>query len=153
MILDSLDNANQYAVMHPGFEAAFDFLRATDLDALAPGRHGIDGERLYAMVVKGRGVGMAEAKMEAHRRYIDIQYVRAGEDLCGWLPTEQCGSIRQPYDPKGDCELFSDPAKAWVALPPGFLAIFFPFDAHAPMACDGEVHKIVVKVAVAWDQP
>lgn len=153
MILDSLDNANQYAVVHPGFERAFDFLRSAGLADLTPGRHGIDGERLYAVVVKGRGVGMTEAKMEAHRRYIDIQFVQAGTDLCGWLPTDQCRLVRQPYDPKTDCELFFDPAKAWVTLPSGFLAIFFPSDAHAPMACDGEVHKVVVKVAVAWDQP
>lgn len=153
MILDSLDNANQYVAVHPGFERAFDYLRSPNLSGLAAGRHGIDGERLYAVVVKGRGVGAAGAKMEAHRRYIDVQFVLAGADLCGWLPTDQCHSVRQAYDPKGDCELFSDPAKAWVALPPGFLAVFFPSDAHAPMACDGEVHKVVVKVAVAWDQP
>jgi YhcH/YjgK/YiaL family protein len=108
---------------------------------------------LYAVVVKGRGVGQIQAKMEAHRRYIDIQYALSGTDLCGWVPTAQCGKVRQAYDPKGDCELFYDQALSWVALPPGHCAIFFPWDGHAPMAGEGDLHKVVIKVAVAWDQP
>jgi biofilm protein TabA len=37
-----------------------------------------------------------------------------------------------------------------VATPPGTFAIFFPEDAHAPMAGEGLIHKVVVKVAVDW---
>ena len=153
MILDSMDNAHQYLAMHPGFADSFDVLRRPDLAGLAAGRHGIEGERLYAMVVKGRGVGKAQAKLEAHRRYIDIQFALTGSDLCGWAPTALCTKVRQAYDAKGDCELFDDQSLAWVALPPGHFVIFFPWDGHAPMAGDGELHKVVIKVAVAWDQP
>jgi beta-galactosidase beta subunit len=33
-------------------------------------------------------------------------------------------------------------------VPAGSFAIFFPDDAHAPLATTGEAHKLVVKVAV-----
>jgi len=36
----------------------------------------------------------------------------------------------------------------WCPVPAGSFAVFFPEDAHAPMVSDGEVHKVILKVAV-----
>jgi biofilm protein TabA len=57
---------------------AFAFLRTTDLPALAPGRHQIDGDRLYASIDRLSGRGLAGARLECHRRQIDIQLTIEG---------------------------------------------------------------------------
>jgi biofilm protein TabA len=93
MILDTLANADRYLALHPLFPRAFEFLRSTDLAALAPGRHVIDGESLFAIVEACPGRTRAEAKLECHRRYIDIQLVLEGTDEMGWKPLGEC---RQP---------------------------------------------------------
>ena len=75
MILDTLARADRYSVLHPLFAHAFAFLRQTDLDALAPGMHAIEGEQLFAIVEHCLGRTRAQAQLECHRRYIDIQLV------------------------------------------------------------------------------
>ena len=46
MILDRLDNAQRYEAIHPGFRAAFEFLKRSDSANLPDGRHEIDGDRV-----------------------------------------------------------------------------------------------------------
>jgi len=44
--------------------------------------------------------------------------------------------------------LFADQPSTFVSVPPGSFTIFFPHDAHAPLAGPGRLKKAVVKVAV-----
>ncbi len=148
MILDRLENAERYLALHPEFKAAFEFLRRENLAQLPPGRHDVDGDRLYAVVIRDNGHGCENAKLEAHKKYIDIQFSLAGCDLIGWKSTDTCSEIDQPFDEESDAALFADKPDAWMATPPGTFAVFYPEDAHAPMAAEGPLHKVVMKVAV-----
>lgn len=148
MILDTLPNAARYAGTHGCFARAFEFLAATNLAALAPGRHEIDGDRLYVSVDHKEGRGEEGARLEAHRRYIDIQYTIEGDERIGWMPLARCQAPDGPFDEKKDVVLFADRPTTFVAVPPGSFAIFFPHDAHAPLAGHGRLKKAIVKVAV-----
>jgi biofilm protein TabA len=150
MILDVVSNMAQVSKLHPGFGTALEYLRRTNLAELAAGRQEIDGERLYALVIRGKGQGQKSAKLEAHHRYIDIQYCVSEPDVMGWKPLADCLDAEQPYDEKKDCIFFRDAPSSWVTVPPGSFAIFFPEDAHAPAGTDGGLHKVVLKVAVDW---
>ncbi len=150
MILDDLANCERYFKLHPGFAIAFAFLRRKDLGNLPPGRHEVDGDRVYASVDKGDGRGRPGAKLEAHRKYIDIQFVFAGTDEMGWKTLKQCTQLEQPYDDKKECAIFGDESDAWITTRPGQFVIFFPEDAHAPMRGDGPIHKVILKVPVHW---
>jgi YhcH/YjgK/YiaL family protein len=150
MILDVLTSEERLAKLHPGFGAAFQFLRGTDLNQLPEGRREIDGSRLYALAVRGQGRGLKEAKLEAHRRYIDIQYSLTSPDVIGWKQISTCRNPVEAYNEAKDIQFFLDAPDSWVTVPQQRFAIFFPQDAHAPMAADGPVHKVVVKVAVDW---
>ena len=147
MILDTLANAARYAQMHAGFARAFEFLATTDVAALAPGRHEIDGDRLYVSIDDKDGRGEEGARLEAHRRYIDIQYTIDGDELIGWMPLARCQAPDGPFDEKKDVVLFADRPTTWVAVPPGSFTIFFPHDAHAPLAGHGRLKKAIVKIA------
>ena len=148
MILDVLDAAEKYRPVNSGFGKGFDFLRRDDLAELDAGRHEIDGDRVFAMVVKDRGKPRAESVMEIHRAYIDIQYVVAGSDDLGWMPLSDCSGVTADFDEEQDYQLFSCQPDTWLCTGPGAFAIFFPEDAHMPMVSAGELHKVVVKVAV-----
>jgi YhcH/YjgK/YiaL family protein len=148
MIIDRLENADRYCDMHPGFAKAFAFLRRGDLAKLPAERHEVDGDRLFCMISKGPGRPRAEAKLEAHRKYIDIQYVIAGTEEMGWKPTADCRVVDVPYDGDKDIEFFKDEPDSWNKVPAGSFVIFFPQDAHAPLVGDGQIHKAVLKIAV-----
>jgi biofilm protein TabA len=146
VIIDRLENAERYYTMHPAFKEAFAFLRRQDLAELAPGRHEINGDRLFCIIQKQQGRTREDATLEAHRKYIDIQYLIGGTETMGWRQTSTCSQVDQAYDEAKDIGFFRDPPESWTGMSPGSFAIFFPQDAHAPMVSHGEIHKAVLKV-------
>ena len=146
MMTDQLANAQKYYKLHPDFERAFSFLTKDDLADLPVGKYEIDGDRLFAIIQKENGKSKSEAVLEAHRKYIDIQYVVSGTDEMGWRPTSACKSIESPYSEAEDIGFFKDEPQSWTKVEAGHFAIFTPDDAHAPMISSGEIHKVVIKV-------
>lgn len=149
MIFDTLANADRYATLHPLFPRAFGFLRDTDLKALAPGRYPIQGEDLFAIVESSSGRSRDQAKLECHRKYIDIQLVLAGTDEMGWKPLCDCHDPIADYSSEKDIQFFHDAPASWIATPPGAFCLFFPQDAHAPLVSEGAVRKVILKIAAA----
>lgn len=150
MILDTLDAIDRYAPLNRRFAAAFEFLRRLG-SAPTIGRHEIDGDSAYALVQHYETRGATGVALEAHRRYIDIQYVARGHEAIHWAPLAGL-TVTMPHDPAKDVALFAMPHDAVpVPLRVGQCAILFPEDAHAPCCTWGEpteVVKVVVKVAV-----
>lgn len=149
MILATLANTDRYASLHELFPRAFEFLRNTDLNALAPGRHAIEGERLFAIAETAKGRSREQAKLECHRRYIDIQLVLEGTDEMGWKPLRDCHEPIESFNDAKDIQFFRDTPASWIATPPGAFCIFFPDDAHAPLVSSNEIRKVILKIAVA----
>ncbi len=146
MIHDSLDHADRYTPLHPGFERAIDFLRQPELFDLEPGRYEIDGDNVFAMVVEADAVPREAARLEGHHTYIDIQYVITGGDTMGWLTAARASDPDEPYDPERDLVFYPDAPESWITVSPGEFAVFWPEDLHAPMVGEGVIHKVVVKV-------
>lgn len=152
MILDTLDQADRYLALHPLFARAFEFLRGTDLKALPTGKHSVQDEAIFAIVEACAGRTRAEAQLECHRRYIDIQLVLEGIDEMGWKPVTECVKPLADYDAARDIRFFSDTPSSWITTPPGAFCLFFPDDAHAPLVSMGFIRKVVVKIALSADQ-
>lgn len=148
MILDCLAACERYAGLHPGFADGFAFLKRADLAELGDGRHEIDGDRVFAIVARTSGKGRENARLEFHRKYIDIQFAIGGTDVIGWRPSGECSAEEATFDKDADCGFFPDGATAWCDLPPNTFMVLYPEDAHAPLATCEELHKVVVKVAV-----
>ena len=148
MVLDTLACAQRYAALHRAFGRAFRFLAEADLDALASGRHDLDADDLFVIIERRDGRGREAARLEAHRRYIDIQYTVHGEEEIGWRPLATCPPPAGPVDASKDIVFFDEAPSCWVGVPRGSFAIFFPDDAHAPLASVGALTKAIVKVAV-----
>jgi len=148
MILDRLDNSGIYEALHQGFAEAFDFLKRKDVGELSPGRYDIDGDRVFAVVVQIEGKGREGAKLEIHKKYIDIQFEISGTDEIGWKPSNGCINVDSEFDKEKDLGFFNDEPETWIFMPPNTFTIFFPQDAHAPLGGKGDLHKVIVKIAV-----
>ncbi len=133
------------------WEKAFNWLKSNDLNSLELKRYDIDGDNVYATVSEYLSKNEEDARYEAHRKYIDIQYVAAGKELIGIAPISQKKDVLEPYNATKDIEFFTvNGGENHLALPDRFF-ILFPDDAHRPGLKDGEnspVRKVVVKVKV-----
>ncbi|MDH3346299.1 MAG: YhcH/YjgK/YiaL family protein [Kiritimatiellaceae bacterium] len=147
MILDTLTNAAKYANFKHGMSEAFGFLNQPELADLPEGQYEIIGDRVFAIVAHEIGRNASDGKLEAHRRYVDIQYVVSGNESMGWSPHEGL-SIATKYDSEKDVEFFKGESQSVVHVPPGSFAIFLPSDAHMPLIGNGPIHKVIIKVAV-----
>lgn len=148
MILSTLANADRYSTLHPLFPCAFDYIRDTDLFNMAPGRYNIVGENLIVIVEHAQGKPKEHARLEAHRRYIDIQLVLDGDEVMGWKPLADCLNPVSEHSMEKDIRFFEDAPASWVPVPPDHFCIFFPEDAHAPLVGSGKIRKVIFKVAV-----
>ena len=157
MVLDTLAHWPRYASLHPAFTQAFQFLTGPTLPGLTSAqagvdepsvRHAIDGERLYVSIDRVQGRGRERSRLEAHRRYIDIQLTIDGHEEIGWKPLADCTQPDGQFNEAKDVGFYSDRPESWLSLPAGHFAIFFPDDAHAPLAGGGVLIKAIMKIAV-----
>jgi YhcH/YjgK/YiaL family protein len=163
MILDTLTNASSYERWLPSLSAGFAFLRSKANASLNAGRHEIDGDRVYAMVAKYDTRAFHEAEPEAHRKYIDIQYIISGRETILWTPLSETAAPTKEYDSERDIVFFARNARARpFELVAGHFCVLFPDDGHQPgchadgASVDGRraepkaqpVHKVIVKVRV-----
>lgn len=148
MVLDVIANCSQYFALHPHFAKAFDFLRGLDAHNLHPGRYEIDGDDVYAMVQEYTTAPAETNQWEAHRKYIDIQYVVAGNECLEWLDLGHL-PLDTPYSEQKDCLLCVGPVGTACKMEPGSFSILFPQDLHKPRCIYSHpeaVIKVVVKI-------
>lgn len=133
---------------HPErWNAAFTFMSSSDLVSLENKRYDIDGDNVYALV--SEYVTKDEAQFEAHRKYVDIQYVVSGSEQMGMAPLASLKESTVPYDDSRDIEFMTVTDSTYhIATPENFL-LFFPSAIHKPgMKIDRNipVKKVVIKV-------
>ena len=123
-----------------------DYLTSTDFSKMEDGRHEIN-EDMYVNVQTYQT--KEDALFEAHRDYIDIQYVIDGEEQIGVTDYSSC-SESIPYDKEKDIE-FLEGNGVFYPLRAGEYMILYPEDAHKPSITldkQSTVRKAVVKVRV-----
>ena len=148
MIIDHLDNADQYFELNPHFEKACAFLRRADLAQLEPGKYDIAGDNAWALVSDGVPEARADGQLEAHRHCVDVHYTVSGVECVGWRATDTCTIPISEYDAEEDAILFADESLLWVDVPAGHFALLLPGDAHAPVR-EGNVRKVILKLMMA----
>ena len=149
MILDSLKNKAQYAALHPRFQAVFDFIDNNDVASLPCGRHDIDGDNIFVMVQELDLREVSAARLELHRKYIDIQLLLSGpNEIFGWSDKKDCLTAETEFDEQKDIQLFTDIPQCFYSVGEGQFSILFPEDGHAPMLGEGHVKKCIFKVAL-----
>jgi YhcH/YjgK/YiaL family protein len=97
-------------------------------------------------------VPASEASFESHDRFLDIQYMIAGQEIIGVSERSRL-TEKIPYREEQDITFYEDPVTIWtqLVLQAGTLATFMPEEAHKPKIAVGQpemIHKVVVKVRI-----
>jgi YhcH/YjgK/YiaL family protein len=152
---DASINKKEFAVLYfknkERWAKAFKFLRNNDLTKLDVKRYDIDGDNLFATVSEYQSKNEESAKFEAHRKYIDIQYVISGKEIMNLAPISTLKEVLTPYDAAKDIEFITVSKVVNYKATPSNFFIFFPDDAHRPGLKDesnSPVRKVVIKVKV-----
>ena len=167
MILDVIDNYSIYSEIKPGtcrrgpsnrrfagprfpsgIKKSLEFLSKGRFNEKEPGSYDLD-RGIYYMVQEIQTRPEEGAFFEAHRKYIDIQFVISGDELHGYAPLSSL-KTQDAYDQEKDVAFYHGTGSVF-SLSPGSFAIYFPNDAHKPNLMIDKpvpVKKIVVKVPV-----
>ena len=152
MIIDQIENIDTYKALGSNLAKAFDVLKETDFKALESGKHEVDGDNLFFMVARYDTLAIQDCILEAHKDYIDIQYLVSGEEIFGYAPISDKLKTTQPYKPEDDCALYAtNESDLRIHFKPGMVIIAFPEDAHMPCAAvttPEAVLKVVFKVKI-----
>lgn len=142
MVLDRVEEQERYYGLHPLLEEAFAFL--SEGPTLAPGRYELSSGA-YATVSEADTKPLSEAKLEAHNKYIDLQYVVAGSERMAWAHVQEVVTVSE-YDAENDIYFMDGPCTS-LTIKPGTFYIMYPSDAHKP-GCHNEFPKRYKKIIV-----
>ncbi len=138
------------------FRKALEFLQNEDLDTVfkqvKPGKNievDLIGRDVFAIFQTYETKPLEEAKMEGHKRYIDIQYIHKGTEQILVAPTHRMVKDAE-YSEENDVYFPHTADYSCIRLSSGLACILYPDDLHAPcISVDAPslVQKIVIKVA------
>lgn len=148
MVLGNLKDTSVYENLHPLFKMAFDYLNSTDFSKAEVGKVELKGKDLFAIISDSEMKPEADAKMEVHNSYIDIQLPVSKPETYGWKARAELKEPRDAFNEEKDIQFFYDRGTALVTSVPGDFAIFYPEDGHAPCIGEGKIRKVVVKIKV-----
>lgn len=147
MVHDHIKHASEYFNLSPGIRAALEFLATANLDALAPGRHDVQGDAVFALVSDYDTRTPADAFWEAHRRHVDVQFVHRGTEQIAYGDLSMFEAA--PYDEARDLVVATGESERRVQVDAGEFVVLFPHDVHMPGLTGRQasaVRKVVVKV-------
>jgi len=147
MIFDKLDRLERYYSLNQYFQKAFDFVKSNNLKAFEPGKYEIEGENAFLIIAIALPDPGFQHKLEAHRKYIDIQIAVEGSFTLAWKALEDCKNVIEDYNPVKDAIFFLDKGDFEVIINCGCFAILMPEDAHFPQPPEKDnVKKGVLKI-------
>ena len=145
MIIDVLDNSAKYEALHKDFKLVFDFLKNNDISTMECGKHQLRGDEVFFNLQEYET--KHTQKLEAHKKYIDIQVVAVGEELMGYTNIKNT-TVTEEYDEVKDVMFLNGEVSKLKADNKTFL-IFYPEDAHMPALSINEqkwVKKAIFKI-------
>lgn len=148
MIFDTLKNVDNYKGLGRVYDA-LKFLSETDFSKIELGRYELDGDNIFYMV-QSYDTDPDKTISEAHKKYIDIQYMVEGEEIIGVADISEEKELTEAKE-ENDVWFYNCKTEPLV-LSAGKYMVLYPNDLHCPgVATNGTAmtcRKVVVKVKV-----
>ena len=145
MILCPWKDIKKYESLLPGIEEAFEAVNA--LTDFTPGViHPLSGGNRFFVAAQST---IAPDLAEAHRKYLDIQYIVKGKEVVGWAELAAC-TPDTPFNEEKDIGMYTGVFE-YFTINEGICYVAFPEDAHMPgrhLEVPNDFVKIVVKLKV-----
>ena len=152
MIIDSFNNFDKYSILNPNFEKAIEFVKNNNFIAFENGKYIIEEQnsivKSYIVIAEDDKNVERPNVLEAHRKYIDIQFPISGDLKLVWKNIKDCQKINTNYDFESDLIFFDDIPDFEFTIKNNNFAIIFPQDAHFAIHPDNFIKKAIVKVLV-----
>lgn len=149
MIYDNINNIDLYKGISEDIYLGLKFLKKITPE-IENGVHELS-PRVKAIVSEYQTKEVNEYGYEAHKKFIDIQYVLQGVEKVCCLPLDQLQE-RIPYKEESDAAFYTSNGKpVEMLIGNGSFAVFFPHDGHMPCLSIDEpltVKKVVVKIQI-----
>ena len=149
MVYDKIDNIETYKGLSKDIYEGLKFLKNASPD-LACDVHEIN-PRVKAIVSEYETKAVNENGYEAHKKFIDIQYLLKGNEKNRCYPIEKLKETKA-YKEEIDAAFYeAETSVQELALGDGYFAIYWPQDGHMPCLCaEGAemVKKVVIKVEI-----
>lgn len=145
MIVCPWKDIKKYADLLPGIEEAFDAVNALTEYENKKNYSLSNGNRFFIAQQATKAPDVAEA----HRDYLDIQYIVKGKEVMGWAPLENC-TLEGEFNVEKDIGKYSGDF-SYLTIPEGVCYVAFPEDAHMPgrhLDVPNDFTKVVVKLKV-----
>jgi len=146
MILDTLQNAQLYKNLDENLSLGLEYLQNTDFSSLEMGKYEIKGDEVFAILQSYDTKEVSDCRLEAHQKYVDIQYMVSGNEIMGVVPFAN-QEISEDL-PENDVTFYKG-AGLPILVEEGSFTIFFQTDVHAPgikIETSTKIIKVVVKV-------
>jgi YhcH/YjgK/YiaL family protein len=151
MILGHIKNLSQEKGLLPqALRTGLEYLAKTDFAKMAAGKYEIAGSDIYVALSEYTTDSKENKKLEAHVKYLDIQYIISGTEIIGFGDLSAGLAVKEDKLAEKDAIFYQVvPDETELKLTTGMYAIFFPWDVHRPGCAAGApaaVRKAVVKV-------
>lgn len=128
-------------------------IESTDFTKKDDGIYEPDAKHFYYIIsTYNTSTSIEEKPAEAHRKYIDLQYILYGEEKVGYADHRNPKKSLKEYDGKNDVELFTKiENESYFILKNNMYAVFFPEDIHRPGLTNKEtrsIRKVIFKIPV-----
>ena len=145
MIICPWKDILKYKSMLPGIEEAFEAVNALTEYEDKKNYPLSNGNRFFLAVQSTKAPDLAEA----HRQYLDIQYIVKGQEVVGYAPLEACEIVGE-FNEEKDIGKYSGNFE-YITIGEGMCYVAFPEDAHMPgrhISVPNDFVKVVVKLKV-----
>ena len=120
------------------------------MDKFPNGKYSIIGNRVFAILSTYITKRETENLFEAHKKYIDIQYIIKGREIIYWSFVENLTAIVK-YSEQDDIIFFKGENTTGFRMEKTYFSIFFPHDAYKPgciLDQPEKIRKAVVKILI-----
>ena len=151
MIVSNINSKDleRYAALHPRFAEAFGEMKRIFESGAEDGRITLDGDKLFINVQSYTSKLEKDCGFEAHKKYIDIQFILEGEEIIGYESEDKL-TLTKAYDDSADYMLYAlNSEYDKIRLTRGDFVILFAEEPHAPAIAIGtpeSVRKAVFKI-------
>lgn len=145
MVVDYIENIKEYICIHDDFKKGIEFVLT--LFDKPEGKY--ECENFFAMVQTGETKDNKECKFEAHKKYIDVQFMLKGNEILEWNDIKKLKTVTN-YSEEDDVTLYEGEGPQ-IAIQNNMFYILYPWDAHKPCTHkieSTEYKKIVLKLSI-----
>lgn len=128
------------------YDKALQFIKENDLNRFPVGKHVIEEDKLWMVIIDTELRPASNAQLEVHDEFLDIHIPLSGPESYGVCPRCMCSRPNGSIDKQNDILFFDDEIHNIITKKAGEMIVFDTNTAHAPLIGNGRIKKALFKI-------